>query len=103
MERRLAKFLRDLFTCRDNVTWDLGRIMWCLGTLVYFSMTLYSLYQGIPVDPLNWATGFGAILAGGGAAIALKKNDEPGHNTVTTTIQEDPTVIKTTTQEGEAN
>lgn len=73
----ISKFLRDLFTGKDNKTWDLGRIMWFLGTLVYFAMTLYSLYQGIAIDPMNWATGFGAILAGGGAALALKQSSEP--------------------------
>lgn len=71
------KFLKDLFTGKDNATWDLGRILWFQGSIVYSAMTIYSLYQGIAIDPLNWATGFGALLAGGGAAIRLKYATEP--------------------------
>lgn len=74
------KLLKDLFTGRDNKTWDLGRIMWAMGTAVYCGISVYSLYQGIAIDPLNWATGFGAILAGGGAALRLKQSDEPNTN-----------------------
>jgi len=97
----MRKFLRDLFTGKDNKTWDLGRVMWAKGTVVYFAMTLYSLYKGIAVDPLNWATGFGAILAAGGAAIMLKKNDEPAP-TETTVISAPPTPpVTMTTTEGE--
>jgi len=99
----MEKFLRDLFTGKDNKTWDLGRVMWAWGTVVYFAMTLYSLYKAIPVDPLNWATGFGAILAAGGAAIMLKRQDEPHPDTTTTTTvtaPPDPS-ITTTASEGE--
>lgn len=99
----MSKFLRDLFTGKDNKTWDLGRVMWAKGVIVYFAMTFYSLYKAIPIDPLNWATGFGAILAAGGAAIMLKRNDEPAPDITTTTVvtsPPDPAVI-TTTSEGE--
>lgn len=81
----MGKFLRDLFTGKDNKTWDLGRVMWASGVITYFAMTLYSLYKAIPVDPLNWATGFGAILAAGGAAIMLKRQDEPHSSTTVPT------------------
>lgn len=73
----INKFFIDLFTGKDNYTWDLGRIMWCIGTFVYFAISLYSLYLGNPIDLLNWATGFGAILAGGGGMIFLKNSGEP--------------------------
>lgn len=102
----MNKFFKDLFTGKDNKTWDLGRVMWAKGTMVYFAMTLYSLYKFIPIDPLNWATGFAAILAAGGAAIMLKRNDEPAAPTTKTTVvsnpPSDPTVT-VTTEEGEIN
>lgn len=99
--KAIIKFLKDLFTGKDNETWDLGRIIWFKGTLVYFAMTIYSLYQGLAIDPMNWATGFGAILAGGGAALALKNASEPVNKTTTTTISDDPPAVTTVTQEGE--
>jgi hypothetical protein len=86
---QIKKFLKDLFTGKDNKTWDLGRIMWFQGVLVYFTMTLYSLYQGIAIDPMNWATGFGALMAGSGAAMLLKQSSEPSGEA---TIEEEPTI-----------
>ena len=77
MMRHIKKFLRDLFTGRDNKTWDLGRIMWAQGFVVYCAISVYSLYQGLAIDPMNWASGLGLILAGGGAALKLKQSSEP--------------------------
>lgn len=97
----MSKFLRDLFTGRDNKTWDLGRVMWALGVLAYFSQTLYSIYKDMPIDHMNWATGFGAIMAAGGAMLLMKKGDEPApdQTTVTTmTSPPEPSVITTTTE-----
>ncbi len=97
----IGTFFRDLFTGKDNKTWDLGRIIWFQGALFYCAMSLYSLYQGLAIDPMNWGTGFAAILAAGGAAMALKNNSEPKAKTTSTTIEDDPTKITTTTVEGE--
>lgn len=97
----MKKLIQDLFTGKDNVTWDLGRIIWFKGTLVYFAMTFYSIFKAIAIDPLNWATGFGAIMAAGGAMLMLKKGDEPHPDVTTTTTvtsPPDPPVVVTTTE-----
>lgn len=83
MMRHIKKFYKDLFTGRDNKTWDLGRIMWAQGFAVYCAISIYSLYQGLAIDPMNWASGLGLILAGGGAALKLKQSSEPKLDTFT--------------------
>ncbi len=65
------------FAGRDNITLDLGRILWALGTLVFFAMSIHSVWKGQPFDAVAWGTGFCAILGGGGAALWMKKDTEP--------------------------
>ena len=66
-----------VFAGKDNNTLDLGRILWALGTLVYFALSIHSVWHGTTFDPVAWGTGFGAVLAAGGAALWMKKDTEP--------------------------
>lgn len=72
------KLLRDWFTGIDGKTYDLGRALWALGVLVFLGATVYAIYKGQPWDAVAYGTGFGAVLAAGGAALWLKKATEPG-------------------------
>lgn len=95
--KAINKFLKDLFTGKDNQTWDLGRILWFQGCIVYFGMTFYAIFKGQAIDPMNWATGFGALLAAGGAALMLKNASEPSQTTTTIETPPSPPVTVTTT------
>ena len=65
--------LQNLFTEADNATWDVGRCQWAAGTVVFFALSLYSyIYRQQPFDPIAWGTGFGAVMAAGGAMIWMK-------------------------------
>lgn len=70
--------LRHLFTGKDGVTFDLGRVLWCKMALAYVGLSAWHLTHGGPFDPMTWAGGAGAILAAGGGALALKASTEPG-------------------------
>ena len=67
-----------IFAGRDNHTLDLGRILWAIGTLVYFVLSIHSVWHGTTFDPVAWGSGFAAVLAAGGAALWMKKDTEPG-------------------------
>ena len=70
--------LKDLFTESDNETWDVGRLQWAVGTIVYFALSAYAyVWKGQPFDPIAWGTGFGAVMAGGGGMVWMK-GKEPG-------------------------
>ena len=55
----------------------MGRLLWILGVFAFIGLSVYALYRGGTFDPLNWGTGYGAILGGGGAGIGLKSKTEP--------------------------
>lgn len=71
------KLLRDIFTGKDNTTYDLGRISWALSVIWFMSASTYNLIVTQTFDMVAAGTGLGGILAAGGAALALKSGDEP--------------------------
>lgn len=73
----LKSLIWQTFTGKDNKTLDMGRILWCQGVFVFFGLSIAALVDGQPFDPSAWGMGLGAVLAGGGAAIALKSHTEP--------------------------
>ena len=75
----MIKFITDCFTEADGKTWDLGRIQWFIGTLVFFGVSLFSyIYHGQTFDPVAWATGFSGTLLAGGGMIWLKDKEKNG-------------------------
>jgi hypothetical protein len=74
---KFSELLKHSFTGKDNQTFDIGRILWALGCLSFLGCAFYALYRGQTWDAVAFGTGFGALLAGGGAAIGLKKATEP--------------------------
>ncbi len=74
------KFVRELFTEADNTTWDLGRLQWFVGTLVFFALSGWAYgWRGQTFDPVSWGTGLGAVLAAGGGMIWMKDKEHHDH------------------------
>lgn len=71
----MKNILHQLFSGKDNLTLDLGRILWALMAITYMVVTF--VRSDSPLDFVVWATGAGIILAGGGGALALKAHTEP--------------------------
>ena len=72
--------IMQLFTGKDNKTLDLGRVLWAQAVFVFLGVAGYQVYQGTPIDFMNFGTGIAAVLAAGGAAIGLKSSTEPDNN-----------------------
>ena len=73
----MRAIFRHLFTGKDGVTFDLGRVLWLKMALAYVGLSVVHYLHGGTFDPIAWATGAGAILAAGGGALALKAGTEP--------------------------
>jgi hypothetical protein len=73
----MIKLLNDLLTGKDNQTHDIGRYLWAAGVLVYLGLSIFAIIKGQPWNPTEYGIGLGAVLAGGGAGIALKVKTEP--------------------------
>lgn len=73
----MNKLLKDWFTGVDGTTYDVGRVLWFSGVVVFLGCSMYALFIGQTWDAIAYGTGLGAVLAGGGAAIGFKANAEP--------------------------
>lgn len=74
----MKKFLKDIFTGVDGVTYDTARVSLWFGIGCYVWITVYNSLHGKMVeDYLQWATGFSALVASVGLAIKLKQDTEP--------------------------
>ena len=63
------KCFKDILTGIDGTTYDNIRVYMLLGVLVYLSCTVWHLYDENIFEFQNFAIGFAAILAGGGAGM----------------------------------
>lgn len=73
----MMSFLRDCLTGIDGESYDIGRVLWVLGILTFIGLSVVAMLKTGTFDPMNWGTGYGAILGGGGAGIGLKSKTEP--------------------------
>ena len=70
-------FLRDLFTAdADSKVYDLVRVGTGLSLVVGLSLTIYTVWRGDPFDLQQFGIGIGLILAGGGGAMAMRRDRE---------------------------
>jgi hypothetical protein len=76
----MAELMRQLFTGKNNTTLDLGRVLWATVTVHYLGLSAWHVVTTHSFDPMGWATGAAAVLAGGGAALGMKAGTEPGAN-----------------------
>lgn len=72
----VRNFFNDLLTEPDNHTFCPVRILSALGSIQYIAMATAAYIQHGVFDPQGYAIGFGAMLAGIGAALKLKKDSK---------------------------
>lgn len=74
-------FLLSAFTGKDNVSPDIGRMIWAFMSLFMCLMVGFSvIFRGQLFDAIAFAGASAAMLTAGGAALAFKKGTEPGHD-----------------------
>lgn len=99
MEKSVG-WIQGWFTGHDNMSPEVGRMLWAVGCLSMIVFEFIHVFVNAKdFDPISFGGGFAAILAGGGAAIAVKDRAQPG-NRETTTIQSDTTTVSA---EGDVN
>jgi hypothetical protein len=73
----IYKILKDILTGKDNETYDNGRIICLLSFIIYFCMALGSIIVDEPWQPMDFASGIGAMAVGFGVNLHLKRYTEP--------------------------
>ena len=70
---QLMQIAKQALTEDDNQTADIFRILVCLGVLAFIVFSGYSLWH-LPEswNPINYGSGFAALIAGAGAALRLR-------------------------------
>ena len=81
----MGKFLRDLFTGVDGISYDLGLVLLAGGAVVMIGAGVVGVYHTHALDFVAFGAGFGGLLTGGGALLMLKRNTEPSIVTATKT------------------
>ena len=82
--KKIAEFLQHILTGRDNLTYDLGRVLWALAFVIGVGMAIYATVTGKSFDLVNYGLGVSGLLVAGGAALKLKESTEPHHKTEVT-------------------
>jgi hypothetical protein len=70
----MLKFLRQLFTESDNVTFDVTKVLAALAIITGLALAIVSVvWKNAPLNMQDYGTGMGLLFAGVGAALGLKK------------------------------
>ena len=72
------KLFNDVFTGKDNKTYEMGAYSWVACMILVVAHDAYQLHQGVHVDVLNFAGALAAVSAAHGIAIGAKKGTDPG-------------------------
>lgn len=74
--RRMKKLLNDILKEKEGNTYDIAKCLWVLGVVAYLFLSIVSVFKNQPWEPAQYGIGFGAVLAGGGASMSLKKESQ---------------------------
>lgn len=71
------KFITDLFTGKDGVTWDVGRVSWAASLGGIFAAALANWIHHDSIDLAALGGAVAAICIAHGAALGFKGSTEP--------------------------
>ncbi len=73
----MPTFLKHILTGRDNVTYDIGRVLMFFGGFAYLACTFIAVLHSLEFDMEKFGYGLGALLGGGGVGLGAKAHTEP--------------------------
>ena len=73
----LGRVLRHTFSGVDNVTIDIGRVLWFVGATSYILISFIYVYKTGNWNAMEWGAGYAAVNGGAGIALKLKEKTEP--------------------------
>lgn len=73
----IKKILTDILTCKDNATFDNGRVLLFLAVICFLIFTAIDVLETHTFEYQEFGIGFGILLAGGGVNLKLKETSEP--------------------------
>jgi hypothetical protein len=72
-------FLRTAFTERDNLTFDIKRVLWAIGFVWGLGLETFAvIHAHRAFDLVTFAAGVSGLLLAGGATLAMNRKNENG-------------------------
>lgn len=70
----MRKFLKDMFTEKDNATWDVAKVLAAGSIMAAIALAVYAVvYNHNEFNVQDYGIGIGALFAGVAVALGLKK------------------------------
>ncbi len=70
-------FIKDLVTCADGESYDIGRVSWVVATGAVLTATAWNGWHGTVISLTELAGALGAVVVAHGAALWAKASTEP--------------------------
>lgn len=70
-------FAKDLVTCADGKSYDIGRVSWVVSTGAVLAAAGWNAWRGAPVSLTELATALSGVVVAHGAALWAKAVTEP--------------------------
>ena len=77
--KKKSSFWRDIFTGKNNKTYEISRVLLFEGVQAYIIFSIYYVWHtgGDKFDPVAFGVGLASLLGGGAVGVAVKAKDEP--------------------------
>lgn len=72
----MNKFLKDLITDVAGADYDIAKALWLLGVLSFIVYGGWHIYSNHTFNPMDYGTGLGAALAGGGFGVSQRSKEQ---------------------------
>ena len=74
------RFLNDILTGKDNLTFDAARVVGVMGAsayIIFWTAAVFHLGSFTATDAASYGTGLGLVLVAMAGAVKLKQETEP--------------------------
>jgi hypothetical protein len=73
----IKKLVKDIVTETNGEDFDVARVLWILGALVFLGLAVVAVVHNHQVlDFMNFGAGLAAVLAGGGVAVGARSKEQ---------------------------
>ena len=75
MIKAASQVIKNITTESDNSTYDAASILWIAGVISFMIYSGYDLYSNKRYNSVEYGTGLGIVLAGGGLGVKIKNQN----------------------------
>lgn len=74
----MKDFITHCLTGKDNTTFDLFRVLACMGVIEGLGLVIYTVvFKAQPFSLMEFGSGLGVVLVAAATALKVKSTEEP--------------------------